>query len=242
MTNSPSVSVALAAHNGERYIKEQIESILSQLQEADELVVSDDGSIDSTIEIVRAVANTDPRVKVVLSDKSGIVANFNNAIANCSGEYIFISDQDDIWVPGKRAAVLQIFAEHDVDLVIHDGCHVDRSNTIVSDSFFNMWHIGPGIIRNYLMPRYSGCCMALRRRALTYVMPMPEAVINYDHWIGVACEAFGSIYFLPSVFLRHRVHGENATTSRRPIAVIARERLSLLRELIDRRCQVARMR
>lgn len=234
MNDECSVSVALASHDGERYIARQIDSVLAQLDGNDELVISDDGSTDSTLEIINEYVSRDGRVKLVQSEQRGIVANFNNAISHCEGEFVFICDQDDVWVEGKKSAVIDAFKKHDVDLVIHNGCHIDESGDVVSEPFFEMWRVGPGILKNFAFPRYSGCCMALRRRALSYVMPMPLSVINYDHWIGMACEAFGSVCFIDDVLLHHRLHGNNVTTSRRSLSIVLRERTRLLKELMAR--------
>lgn len=240
MNRSPKVSVALAAHNGERYLTQQIESILSQLGDEDELVISDDGSMDATASIVDNFSERDARVRFVSSDRNGIVANFNNAIAHCNGDVIFISDQDDVWLDGKREKVLEAFGRSGADLVIHNGRHVDANGSVISDPFFTMWRVGPGLVQNFMMPRYSGCCMALSREALSYVMPMPTYVENYDHWIGMACEALGTVEFIDDVLLDHRIHDSNVTPGRRRLLKIACERAKLLAALVVRKVKSRR--
>ena len=73
--------------------------------------------------------------------------------------------------------------------------------------------------------------MAFPRSSERLIMPMPDTVINYDHWIGMVCEVYGKIFFLNEVLLQHRIHGENVTTDTRPLPVVIRQRLNLLREL-----------
>ena len=92
------ISVAMATYNGEKYIKKQIESILINLNKDDELIISDDGSKDKTLDIIKSIK--DKRIKIISGPKQGVIKNFENALNNCTGEYIFLSDQDDIW--GKR--------------------------------------------------------------------------------------------------------------------------------------------
>lgn len=94
------ISVCMATYNGEEYIKEQLESILCQLGEMDEIIISDDGSTDNTLNIIESY--NDSRIKIhINTGKHGFVYNFENALQKAKGEYIFLSDQDDIWLPEK---------------------------------------------------------------------------------------------------------------------------------------------
>lgn len=229
------VSVAMAVYNGGMYLKPQIESILSQLLPDDELVVSYDISSDDSLSIIQDYCNRDHRVVLVHNDRGGIVANFNNAIKHCKNDAIFISDQDDLWLPNKRQKVVEALNRTGADLVIHNGVHINENDEVISDSFFEMYKIGNSLLRNFVAPRYSGCCMAFSRKAMTYLYPMPLEVINYDHWIGMACQLFGTVSYLDEVLLQHRLHGSNATTSRRGIKVIAAQRSELVLKLIQRK-------
>lgn len=108
------VSVAMAVYNGETYLKEQLDSILQQLGDNDEIVISDDGSLDHTIEIIRSYQAADHRIRFVHGPKLGIKQNIANAIGQTNGAYIFLSDQDDVWMPHKVKRVLQEFHEKNV--------------------------------------------------------------------------------------------------------------------------------
>lgn len=224
-------SVAMAVYNGERFLTQQLDSILSQLCGDDELVVSYDESSDTTLDILKSYSERDPRVRIVINDNPGIVGNFNNAISHCSKDVIFISDQDDVWVSGKREKVMQALNASSADLVIHDVVNIDAKGKVISDSAFARYDIKNGKFRNFAKPRYSGCCMAFPRSSERLIMPMPDTVINYDHWIGMVCEVYGKIFFLNEVLLQHRIHGENVTTNTRPLPVVIRQRLNLLGEL-----------
>lgn len=228
-------SVAMAAYNGERFIAQQIDSVLDQLGPDDELVVSYDPSSDGTLEILEGYAARDSRVCVLANDNHGIVGNFNNAIAASAKDVVFICDQDDVWVPGKCDAVIARLNETGADLLIHNVVHIDAEGKVISKPLFEEYGIRPGILRNFAAPRYSGCCMAFPQASKRLIMPMPEDVINYDHWVGMVCEALGSVTFMDDVYLKHRLHGDNVTTSRRALGVIARQRLNLLKALARRR-------
>ena len=104
-----SISVAMAAYNGQKYIADQIESILNQLYPTDELVVSMDFSTDQTEEIVLEYAKKDSRIHLITGPSKGVIKNFENAIAYTQNEIIFLADQDDFWLPGKVERVLKEF-------------------------------------------------------------------------------------------------------------------------------------
>lgn len=239
-SSTSSASVAMAVYNGERYLPEQIESILSQLRENDELVISYDISSDNSLAVINSYAQKHSQIKIVYNDEPGVVGNFNNAIANCANEIVFISDQDDVWIQGKRNAVVSKMESCTADLVIHNGVHINESGEVISQPFFTMYKMENNIIRNYLAPRYSGCCMAIRRRALRYLIPLPSTVVNYDHWVGMACELFGSVEYMDKVLLKHRLHGNNVTTPRRRFSVIASQRANLALELYKRKRGLAK--
>ena len=100
------ISVGLASYNGERYIREQVDSIIAQLDSIDELVISDDGSTDGTLDILASY--NDPRIHVYHNEENhGVNGNFENALKHSQGDYIFLSDQDDVWLPGKVEACLK---------------------------------------------------------------------------------------------------------------------------------------
>ena len=123
---SEMISVAMAAYQGALYLPVQIDSILIQLKPDDELVISYDESKDDTLRILEEYQARDSRVKIVKNTVPGVTGNFNNAIANCSGDYIYISDQDDRWAENKVAVVQRTFRETKADLIIHNGIHTNK--------------------------------------------------------------------------------------------------------------------
>lgn len=231
-------SVAMAVYNGERFLSQQIDSILAQLESEDELVISYDKSSDATLDLIRRYEANDSRVRVVENHNPGVVGNFNNAIANCTRDVVFISDQDDIWIEGKREIAVDTLNATGADLFIHNAVHINAEGEIISKPLFEEYGIRHGIVRNFAKPRYSGCCMAFPAKNKKFILPLPESVINYDHWIGMVSEVYGRIEFCDVVLLNHRIHGSNITTSTRPLPVVIRQRMNLLCELIKRR-QVA---
>ena len=132
-------SVALCTYNGEEYISQQINSIIEQTIKPSEIIISDDGSTDNTIEIARGILeNSNLNYKIINNDREkGVVANFENAISNCKYEYIFTSDQDDVWVENKAEIILNVFEkEASALLVFSDGELVDEKLKYLH---CNMW-------------------------------------------------------------------------------------------------------
>ena len=230
-----SISVAMAVYNGEAYLPEQLDSILKQLEPQDEIVVSYDKSRDNTWQLLQEYQSKYPQVRVLENQNPGINGNFNNAIAGCKGDYIFICDQDDRWADNKRAAVVESFEKHGADMVIHNGVHIDGEGKVISEPFFSMYRIGDGKLKNILKPRYSGCCTAFTAEMAAKIMPMPMKLDAYDHWIGTVGEFFGKIAYDERILLYHRLHGGNVTpVSTRSLGVILKARSRLLWELAKR--------
>lgn len=229
------ISVAMAVYNGEKYLPKQLDSILKQLEPQDEIVVSYDKSRDNTWQLLQEYQSKYPQVRVLENQNPGINGNFNNAIAGCKGDYIFICDQDDRWADNKRVAVVESFEKHGADMVIHNGVHIDGEGKVISDPFFSMYRIGDGKLKNILKPRYSGCCTAFTREMAAKIMPMPMKLDAYDHWIGTVGEFFGKIAYDERILLYHRLHGGNVTpVSTRSLGVILKARGRLLWELAKR--------
>ncbi len=229
------ISVAIAVFSGERYLEEQIDSILMQLEPQDEIVVSYDPSHDKSWEILEKYRETSDQIKIYVNNSPGLSNNFENAMKRCTGDYIFISDQDDRWDAKKRESVVNAFIMNDVDMIIHNGVHTEPNGEISSQPFFSMHRIGPGKIRNILRPRFSGCCIAFKVELLKVMLPIPNSIGAYDHWVGIVGEFFGKIYYLDDILLYHRLHDANVTPRhKRSIFVIIKARASLVHELIGR--------
>ena len=236
------ISVAMAVYNGERFLKEQLDSVLTQLEPQDELIASYDVSKDGTWELLQRYRAEFPQLRVIENQHPGVNGNFNNAIAASTGDYIFICDQDDRWAENKRSAVVETFEKTGADMVIHNGVHINASGEIISEPFFSMYRIGNGKLRNILKSRYSGCCMAFSREMKEKIMPMPMDIDAYDRWIGTVGEFLGKIAYDDRILRYHRLHGDNVTPeSSRSVGVIVRSRIQLIREL-RRRCARERSR
>ena len=204
------ISVALAAYKGEKYIEQQILSILPQLSHDDELIVSDDKPGGQTEHIVRRLMEDDPRITYVEGRGKGVVANFTNAIRYCKGDYIFLCDQDDVWLDGKVKRVMQAF-ENGADLVLHNAYITDENLNITDYSFFAKRGSKKGFFHNIVKNSYMGCCMAFRRKLLKRIMPIPRYIPMHDQWIGLLGEIYGKVELIDVPLIYYRIHGDNVT-------------------------------
>lgn len=210
--NNIRVSVAMATYNGEKYIKEQIDSILVNLNENDELIISDDGSTDKTIKIIKQYMENDSRIKLYDGPHNGVKQNFANAINSCSGKFIFLSDQDDIWMDNKVEEVLNVFEENkNITLVLHNCKIVNKNLEENKETFFEYRNSGKGIIKNIWKNTYIGCCMVFKREIKNKFLPIPNDIEMHDQWIGIINEKYGKSYFLDKCLIKYRRHEKNVS-------------------------------
>ncbi len=221
------ISVALAAYQGQQFIAEQLDSILPQLGPSDEIIVSDDQPGGATETVVRAYAGRDPRVKYFAGPGDGVIRNFNAAISRCSGDVIFLSDQDDIWLPNKVERVMAAISAG-ADLVLHDAAVTDKDLHITEPSFFAAHGSKPGYWQNVIRNSYMGCCMAFRASLLPYLIPIPENVPMHDQYIGLQAEKYGKVTFIKEPLILYRVHGGNVTGRATRLSEKIRWRLEIL--------------
>lgn len=229
----PAISVAMAACNGEEYLPEQLDSLLPQLGENDEVVVSVDPSQDRTFEILFEYAAKDPRIRVLEGPGKGVIRNVENALQNCSGQTIYLCDQDDVWMPDKVEKVSKALTHH--TLVLHDAQIVDAELKETAPSFMNWRRSQKGVLANIRKNSYIGCCMAFRRELLTHVLPFPDNLPMHDQWIGLMAEKHGSVRLLHVPLIQYRRHDSNATkqTHASP-AQMLKWRAEITREVLRR--------
>jgi glycosyltransferase involved in cell wall biosynthesis len=216
------VSVCMATYNGVDYIKEQLSTILVQLDAGDEVIVVDDASSDATLDVVRAFS--DRRIRIVKNERNlGHVASFSRALALAQHDVIIMADQDDIWLPDRvrlmsaglaglgRLALASNseFMRGSGAMMIYE-CEGVTSATS-SDYAGNIWSIFTG------RRRYYGCAMALRREFCKVILPIPAYVESHDLWIAMAGNMARANVHLDENTLVRRVHGNNASIISRPL-------------------------
>jgi glycosyltransferase involved in cell wall biosynthesis len=200
----------MTTYNGGRYLREQLESFSAQTRLPDELVVCDDGSKDDTLAVLEDFARSAPfPVRIFRNPKNlGFIRNFEQVISRCTGELVFLSDQDDVWLPGKIAAVEAVFREHpDVAVVVHDGELVDENLLTHGATKLQQVVRGFGSTDSLVM----GALTAVRRSLLGYILPFPPEINGHDIWIHRVGGLLQARYVLPEKLQLIRRHGLNTS-------------------------------
>ena len=184
------ISVCIATYNGEKYLAEQLDSILLQVSEEDELIISDDGSTDHTLEILRTYAANYPQIQLLQGPGQGVIANFAFALTHTKGEVIFLADQDDVWLPNKVTTVTEYFEAHpDIQVVISDLKVVDADLQVTNPSYFKCRKVKSGFWRN----------------AIKSEVPM------HDMWIGLLAARKKQTGLIKEPLVLYRRHGANVS-------------------------------
>lgn len=210
------ISVCMTTFNGDKYLKEQVDSILVQLSEEDELIVSDDGSSDSTLEILSSY--NDDRIKILhhIKKRSQLYNfcftsdNFENALKSATGDIVFLADQDDVWVDGKLNKM--VCKLQTCDIVLSDCSFVDTNLAVLTSSKIQFENVRIGAFRNIYKNGYLGSSIAFRRFILDFALPFPENV-PHDLWIGLVGGHIGRFDILPEVTMLYRRHDANVSST-----------------------------
>lgn len=230
------ISVVMAVYNGRAFLNKQLESVLIGLTPGDELIVIDDASTDGSLALLNDIVN--PLVKVYSNPVNlGVVKSFERGLQMVSNEIVFLSDQDDVWLPDK-VSVMCKYLQY-VDLVVSDCKVVDINLDILQTSFFAMRNSRSGLFLNLWRNRYLGCCMAFRRELLKYALPFPANIPMHDWWLGLVAEVFGRVAFISMPLILYRRHGGNVspTSEKSNIGLLIRVRwrVRLIKSLFLRR-------
>ncbi|MDR2647777.1 MAG: glycosyltransferase [Oscillospiraceae bacterium] len=212
------ISIVLPAYNGERFLAEQIASIVPQMLPGDELLISDDSPEDNleTRRIAQSFAEHDSRVRCFEGPRKGVQRNVEFLLSQAARELVVLSDQDDVWLPNKLQRLRDVFAAHpDITLLVHDAKTTDAALNIVQPSYFDVRGVRrgnpPKVCGNILRNRFIGCCMAFRRTLLTDALPFPANIPMHDQWLGIVALKKGMVQWLHEPLLLYRRH-EDAQT------------------------------
>lgn len=224
--NSLKVSVALATHNGERFIGEQIASILAQTLPVSEIVLSDDASSDRTVEIVEGLVaeyqkahGSAPELVVLRNDPPlKVTQNFAQVIAHCTGDLIALCDQDDVWHPDRIERLAARFDELAVQLVFSNARQVDANGAYLGHDLFEAMGMSAGeralvddgrafeqFMRRNLA---TGATVMFRRSLAELAAPFPDAWLH-DEWLAVIAAAYDGVRIHDEALTDYRQHDKN---------------------------------
>lgn len=216
------ISVVMATFNGEKYLEGQLNSILSQTLKPDEIIVNDDCSTDATLEILRRY-KLEHQINVFVNfEQLGLIENFKKAVSKAkTGNYIALSDQDDVWYPEKLekcASSLLNFDQNDIPCLVHsDLLFVDTNDNVLNSSFRRslgqhkyQQNLSTLVYGNFV----NGCTSLFNPVLRKFFLSMPDSIaLNHDGWMALIAFTFGRAAYVDEPLVRYRKHENNASIS-----------------------------
>ncbi|WP_373073757.1 glycosyltransferase family 2 protein [Sulfurimonas sp.] len=212
------VSIAMCTYNGEKYIKEQIDSILEQTYKDFELIITDDCSSDNTINIIKEYQKIDDRIKLYENEKNlGFIKNFEKAISLCSGDYIALADQDDSWKKNKLEVFINEIGEN--ILVYSDAILMDENSSLIKNGKElvrpeNNLVSGNNNKAFLLTNCVSGNTIMFRKELVEHILPIPENISFHDIWIAFVATSISSIVYTEESMTYYRRYPDQITSTR----------------------------
>jgi len=217
------VCILLATYNGERFLAEQLDSLMKQTYQNWKVLIHDDCSTDKTPEIIARYAKRYPDNIELLDDKKccgGARNNFAHLLEHARGEYIMFCDQDDVWKPDKIELTMKKMAELDQTfpdeaLLVHTDLEVaDEQLHIINNSLWHFQNLIPQqrSLNNLLIQNnITGCSVMINRKLVRFSLPIPEGAMMHDWWIALVAASFGKIAYVDKATLLYRQHINNDT-------------------------------
>ncbi len=211
----PLVSIALCTYNGAKFIRKQLDSILDQTHKNLEIVLVDDCSTDDTCEIISEYAKIDERIRCYKNEvNQGYNKNFEKAISLTTGDYVAISDQDDIWLPHKITSLLNCIG--DKWLIFSNSYYIDEEDKKIKDgkALVMGLELTSSNYKSLLLTNYvTGHTTLFKREFINYFLPFPEKGF-YDWWMGFVALYHQKILFLNQPLTKYRIHEDSVIQKR----------------------------
>lgn len=227
------ISVCIATYNGGKYLRRQIDSILSQLDEFDEIIVSDDSSTDDTTDIVKSY--NDVRIKLLEGQKfHSPIFNFENAIMHAQGDVVFLADQDDKWLPGRVEKAMEMHKiGYDFVMCNIRSVYKDRIDEGEVYPFCRPYW------KNLIKPTYVGCTMSFKRKLMNMVLPFPKSIAMHDLWMGLLAQRNYRCFFIEEPLIEYNRHDESFV-AKHPMSTYTRikYRINILWQVLKREREI----
>jgi len=234
----PLVSVVIATYNGERFLREQLDSIIAQTYKPIEIVAVDDCSTDNTVAILNEYANQSGNFRVIRNPQNlGYQKNFEKGFTLAEGDYIAPCDQDDIWLPGKIEVLVDNIGNHPIAYC--NSAFIDSNGRLMGGRMSDIKTLTDfdDPLMYVVGASAPGHAMLIKKQVAMAAMPFPE-LLSHDNWLGFVATFFGCVKFVDEVLVHYRRHDSNVfgyvdkkrkkkETSRQRIEQ-ARQRLQLL--------------
>ena len=214
MIENKKIDILMATYNGEKYLVEQLDSIINQTYRNWNLLIRDDNSTDKTLEIIQNYHKKDKRIKILKDNKGnlGIVRNFEELLKNSESEFIMFSDQDDIWVENKLDMYLKMIEKiKNKGFMIHsDAILFDKNKSnILKDTFISKKAINKGLENVFFNYFVQGATILISKEIKNFILPFPKEVYLHDRYIHLISELFFERIFVNKALIYYRQHGDN---------------------------------
>ena len=214
MIENKRIDILMATYNGEKYLVEQLDSIINQTYRNWNLLIRDDNSTDKTLEIIQNYHKKDKRIKILKDNKGnlGIVRNFEELLKSSESEFIMFSDQDDIWVENKLDMYLKMIEKiKNKGFMIHsDAILFDKNKSnILKDTFISKKAINKGLDNVFFNYFVQGATILISKEIKNFILPFPKEVYLHDRYIHLISELFFERIFVNKALIYYRQHGDN---------------------------------
>ena len=218
------LKILLSTYNGEKYLKQQLDSLFSQTYKNFEIIARDDGSQDKTLEILQSYKISIIDSKKNLGAKGSFGELLEYAVQNSDADYFIFCDQDDVWEDDKIEKTLAKMYEMeikypDMPLLVHSDLKVvDEKLNIIDNSFWKYEHIKPkvnGLNKLLMQNTITGCTVMINKKLADLALPIPSDSIMHDWWLGLVASKFGKIGYLDEATMLYRQHGNNDTGAKK---------------------------
>lgn len=220
----PLVSIAMATYNGEKFLRKQLDSLLSQIYKNIEVVVSDDCSTDETIAILNEYKDKFKMRLYFNKSNLGFLKNFETAVSLCKGDYIVLADQDDIWMPEKVSTLLDEIGDY--SLIYSDASLINEHDDILPGSLIKNSGIKPvtGKAFTYFVCNscVTGCTSMFKKELVPVILPIPENETSHDWWFSVVASRQGGVKYLNRELIQYRQHDYNVIGAKEKICFFSR--------------------
>lgn len=241
------ITAAICTYNGEKYILEQLNSILNQSVKVDEIIICDDCSTDKTVEIVNSLVESNPRIIQfhINEETLRVNKNFEKALSLSTGDYIFFSDQDDIWETNKVALILKIFKENPTAQGVFSNAHLidDEGKKRGSKSLWDNVLFIENMIKSQkdlysyisnIRNMVTGATLCIKKGTKDIIFPFPDVKVMYhDEWIALILAYKNTLFYSTENLISYRVHASQQ------IGVIKqsvlKENCSIIESIIDKK-------
>ena len=217
--NDDTIDILLPTYNGEKYLREQLDSILNQTYKNIRLIISDDCSKDSTPKILEEYRKKDERIELYLQkENTGVVKEIEFLLKKVKSNYYMLADQDDVWLPIKVEKSIETLKKQNADLVFGDLEVVDEKLETIYPSFGDFMLLNRKIHKyidsykvNYLYNCVTGCTILSKKEFIEKILPIPteSKYLIHDHWIGLIVALNGKLAYMPEKYIKYRQHGNN---------------------------------